>query len=520
PERPALYFTVLGEPPLKMLRYQQQFAFFDPSKVGNSVRFHDLSQVLITQDLGAVLARIIQLVEEHSPGLVIVDSFQSVVRAASAGTAGELGLQEFVQRLAVHLTSWQATTFLIGDYVGDLLRNNPVFTVADGVLALTQSVDRNSVVRKLQIVKSRGHASMPGLHTFRISQPGIEVFPRMSIATRESQRLLPPGRIATGVAGLDELLGGGIPTGDAVLVSGPSGTGKSVLTTQFIAAGASQGEPGVIAVFEEHPKEYVRRAATLGIDLDGLVQQGQVAVIYVRPLDLSPDESLQEIQAAVARIGAKRVAIDSLSGFELALAPTFREDFRESLYRLVGALTGTGVTVLMTMEIVQDYGELRFSPYVVSFLADDILLLRYVEIEGELQKTLAVVKMRNSDHHLGLMRYAITARGMVMRGSLRDYRGVGSGAAELREGRQPPPYPGLTDREVIVLQAVLELGEAAVAAVAQRVGLGVPAVSAALNRLIGLDFALGHEVAAERRYRPVARSSAQALISDRPLEQE
>lgn len=505
-ERPALYCTVLGEPPLKMLRYQQQMAFFDPARVGRDIHFVDLSDVVLQQDLGAVLERIVRQVEETAPGLVIVDSFQTVVRAAANQAASSLDMQGFVQRLAVYLTTWQATTFLIGENAGDELRGNPVFTVADGILALSQSVDRNSVVRKLQVVKSRGQAFMPGLHTFRISQAGIHVFPRMPIAVRERERARPSGRITTGVAGLDALLHGGIPAGDAVLVAGPSGTGKSVLTSQFIAAGVERGEPGVIAVFEEHPREYLRRAATLGIDLAGMVQRGLVEVIYVRPLDLSPDETLQEIHEAVARIGARRVAIDSLSGFELALAPTFREDFRESLYRLVGALTGTGVTVLMTMEIVQNSIELRFSPYVISFLADDILLLRYVEIAGQLRKNLAVVKMRNSDHRKDLMGYEITAHGMVIRESLRDYRGVGTGAAEPRDVARPPAALGLTDREEVVLQALLELEEAPAAALAQRTGLRDPELAGALERLVSRNYANRRQEAAGEIYRPVARS--------------
>jgi circadian clock protein KaiC len=380
-----------------------------------------------------------------------------------------------------------------------------VFTVADGILLLSQSTDRNSMVRKLQVLKVRGQATMPGLHTFRITRTGLQVFPRMSMAGREAARTQPDHRITTGVAGLDDLVGGGIPAGDAVLVSGPSGTGKSVLTAQFIAAGVRHGEPGVIAVFEEHPKEYLRRAAGLGIDLAGMVEQGTVAVIYVRPLDLSPDEALQEIRDAVARIGATRVAIDSLSGFELALAPTFREDFRESLYRLVGALTGTGVTVFMTMEIVQNFAELRFSPYVVSFLADDILLLRYVEIDGQLRKSLAVVKMRNSDHSKALMRYEITARGLVVRDSLRDYRGIGTGAAELRDGARIPTYAGLIESESVVLLALLALGETSAQALAERTGLHEPALTAALDRLVFLHYADRQQRGECAVYRGVAR---------------
>ena len=113
---------------------------------------------------------------------------------------------------------------------------------------------------------------------------------------------------------------------------------------QFIGAGLSKGEPAVIAVFEEHPREFLAHAKKRGPNLESSLRKGQLEVIYLRPLDLSVDEALLEIQAAVARTKAQRLVIDSLSGFELALAPTFREDFRESLYRMVGALTGAGVT--------------------------------------------------------------------------------------------------------------------------------------------------------------------------------
>src|SRR5689334_15844718 len=160
-----------------MLRYQQQYAFFDPAMVGESVRFVDLGDVVLEQDLDKVLAQIVREVEGASPGLVFVDSFQTIVRAAIGTGGSQLDLQRFVQRLAVHLTGWQATTFLIGEYGGDGLQGNPVFTVADGILQLSQSVDRNSVVRKLQVLKSRGQAPMPGLHTFRITQGGVQIFP-------------------------------------------------------------------------------------------------------------------------------------------------------------------------------------------------------------------------------------------------------------------------------------------------------------------------------------------------------
>src|SRR5438270_1317151 len=406
PERRALYFSVVGEPMLKVLRYQQQMTYFDPAMVGDSIRFINLSDAVLTHDIDQVLADIVRQVEETSPGLVVLDSFHNIARlAAGRGGAqrkpvgrGEGDVQGFVQRLALHLTSWQATTLLLGNYADQELGDNPVFTVADGVLWLSQVADHNSVVRKLQVVKMRGQEPMPGLHTVRLDQAGLQVFPRISLDREQAEQTWPSGRIVTGVPGLDALVGGGLPTGDAVLVSGPSGTGKSVLTAQFIAAGVRQGEPGVIAVFEEHPQDYMRRAQRLGLGLEEMVREGRLAVIYIRPLDLSPDETLLAIRTAVARVGARRVAIDSVSGFELALAPDFRQDFRESLYRPVGALTGSGITVLMTMEIVQTSSELRFSPCLISFLSDDIILLRHVEIAGQLRTSLAEIKMRNGGH--------------------------------------------------------------------------------------------------------------------------
>lgn len=506
PTRPVLFFTVMGEPPIKILRHQQQFTFFDPAQIGTSIRFIDLSDLVLTEGLRAVLERIVQLVEETSPGIVVVDSFQAIVRVATSAAVGALDLQSFVQRLALHLTSWQATTFLVGEFMQDTFHNNPLLTVADGIFTLTQDVHRNSVVRKLQVVKQRGRAPMPGLHTFRISQAGLLVYPRMSISINEEERVRPHGRAATGVAGLDALVEGGIPIGDAVLVSGPSGTGKSLLAAQFVAAGVNAGEPGVIAVFEEHPKEYLRRATGLGIDLETMERQGNVRLIYIRPLDLSPDETLHAIRAAADEIGARRVVIDSVSGFELALAPSFREDFRESLYRLVGALTGTGITVLMTMEIEQNAAELRFSPYVVSFLADDIILLRYVEISGQLRKSVVVVKMRNSGHSKALHLYEITGHGMIVRQPLQDYQNIGSGMPERRGDADMQGFPGLTEQEAVVLRTLIDLGEASAVMIGQRSGLADDAIlAAALARLVHLQYAVIVQAGDDQTYRGVAQ---------------
>ena len=153
-------------------------------------------------------------------------------------------------------------------------------------------------------------------------------------------------------------------------------------------------------------------------------------MLYLRPLDLSVDETMEEIALAVHAIGAKRVAIDSLSGFELALAPSFREDFRESLYRMVGALVRLGVTVVMTAELVESYTELRLSPHEISFLTDGIILQRYVELDGAIRKLVCVVKMRGFDHAKQMKLYDIGPDGIVIGEALAGYRGLLTGAPE------------------------------------------------------------------------------------------
>ena len=427
-KKPALYFTVLGEPALKMLRYQQQYSFFDEAKLGKAIRFINLSDVVVKQDLNAVLEEIIKRVTAANPGIVVVDSFRTVVRKAMAD-ASEVEMQSFIQSLAQFLTSWEATTFLVGEYFPDEIRDNPVFTVADGLLWLSQLTERNSVVRKLQIIKLRGQASVPGLHTFRVNDDGLQAFSRtLGLGSKTADKLRPRRRLSMGIPKLDEMMNGGLFEGDSLLVAGPSGTGKSALATQFIAAGLRRGESAIMALFEERPKQYTGRAESLGLHLTTPQAKGKLELLYVRPLDLSVDEITQQILDAVTRIGAKRLVIDSLVGFEMALAPGFREDFRESLYRMIVALTGAGVTILTTVEVEDSFTALQFSHYAISFLTDDIIRLRYVEIDGQLRKVMVVIKMRGGNHSKDIREYVITDKGVVViHPRTTDYNGLTTG---------------------------------------------------------------------------------------------
>jgi circadian clock protein KaiC len=215
-----------------------------------------------------------------------------------------------------------------------------------------------------------------------------------------------------------------------VLLAGPSGSGKSVLATEFIIEGARHDEPGIIAVFEKRPTEYSQDGPS-GRQFERFVRERKVGVIHTRPLDLSIDEMLNEIVEAIHRLKARRLVIDSLSGFELALAPTFREDFRESLYRMVAVLTGMGITMMMTAELEDSYMDLRFSPHGTAFLTDAIIMQRYIALKGQLQRIMAVVKVRGSAHSKDLRTFEITEKGIVMGETLGGYEGLLTGSPEL-----------------------------------------------------------------------------------------
>ena len=194
----------------------------------------------------------------------------------------------------------------------------------------------------------------------------------------------------------------------------------------------------MIASFEKRPARYLQ-TTSLGRDLGQMIHDGQVAMVYLRPLDLSVDETLYELRQTIARTNARRVTIDSLSGFEMAVSPGFREDFRESLYRLVGVLTGLGVTVMMTLEIQDANTEFRLGPRENAFLTDAIILQRYVELDGTLKRLMTVVKVRGSDHSTDLRLYEVTPVGLTIGDAIRGYHHGLLTADPVGGSRRPPP---------------------------------------------------------------------------------
>jgi circadian clock protein KaiC len=410
PQRRALFFTVLGEPPLKMLRYQQQFTFFDMDKVGTSIRYVNLADDLRAGDFSGVLERIMREVEDFGPSLVFVDSFRSVVQTAKSGNEGLWDLQHFIQELGSRMATWQATTFLIGEYNQTDVEANPIITVADGMLSLSHNLDEDAVVRKIRIIKMRGQAHMAGAHTLRITGDGIRIYPRLLTPLPEAYETIAtdPKRVSTGVAGLDDMLHGGLPQGHTMLVSGPTGIGKTILGTQFLAAGAARGEKGVALFFEKHTARLHNR------ELVRMVLAGQVTVLESLSLSLTVEEVMDQLLEAIERTGATRVVIDSLSEIGLYLAPEFRHDLRLAVFRTLSMLARRGVTAIVTVGYEDNAPNWRFSIDNLCFLSDAVLSMRFAEVEGHVCKFMTVVKVRGTGHSNQLREYRITDQGLVV----------------------------------------------------------------------------------------------------------
>jgi len=477
-EREVLHFTVLGEPVAKLLRYQSRFSFFDPSKVNTSIRFIDLGDIIRKQGLERGVEVIISSVEHDAPSMVIVDSTRALREMSRR--EGDHGSRGFIHDLAQVAAVWDCTSFLVGQYNESELRAGPESTLADSILWLAMEQVGDSVLRKLRVIKSRGLSAAQGPHGFKIDENGIRVFPRL--APPELERRPPERqRVALGVPGLDGMLSDGIPRGEACLIAGALGTGKSVLAQQFIAAGVAAGESSVAMTFEESPGQYAARAQSFGWEFPKWVEEGRLSMVYRGSMDLSVDELVDAARETVDKIGARRFVLDSLSGFELACSPVDRPGFRESLQRLVRWLTSGGVTVMVTMEIPEVFGEPRFPTREISFVADNVILLRHVEVQSEMRRVLAVMKMRSSSHSREVREYTITRHGIDL-GRPFPNHGAALPGTHI-QNLILCPHGWLSPEEHRVMEALLQHGDSTSHQVAEATGLDEKLVARILREL-------------------------------------
>jgi circadian clock protein KaiC len=426
----CVYLTTLSEPAIKLIRYMQFFDFFDPDVLDARIRFHDIGAA-VREGPDATMAALSNIVQREEPNVIAIDSFKAIADLMpDAGVA-----RKFVYDLATHTATWGATTLLLGEYGADDLSRRPEFAVADGIVQLGSHRRELTSLRELEIVKLRGSGYVGGRHFFEIDSRGFFVYPRVRApqGTSRGRTAHPDARLSTGVAGLDALFGGGVPALSNTVIQGPTGSGKTLLGLQFLIEGARIGERGALCTLEETPDQLRAIAANMGWNLEALERKGLLVINYCSPVELSTDRYLQDMRDLVAATGIRRVVFDSLTSMALGV-PSERR-FKELVYAMGKHMREESVTLLMTVETPQAIGSNEVTARGVSFIADNLIQLRFFDAGAELKRAISVLKARGIKHETATRLLHIESKGLRLS---RPVRGRARGASTAAERRRSP----------------------------------------------------------------------------------
>ena len=405
-ERPALYLSTLSEPLDKIMRYAESLQFFDRSAIRDGrIVYEDMGQVLGEHGLDDVMETIDRFLKEVRPGVVVIDSF----RAFHAVAPDITRFRQFLYGVTRMLTAAATTSIWNAPYSRAQAVEEAEFAVADAIIALDIKRIKERELRVLQVMKLRGSGFLSGEHAYRITDAGFAVFPRLADVQDVTRYELSTARSQSGIAALDELLGGrGYWQGAATLIAGPSGVGKTLMGLHFLYHGAKVGEPGVLATFQENETQLARIVESFGWSID----DKNISILSTSVVDLNIDEWVYKLLDLVESKGAKRVVIDSLADLNLAAADSVR--FREWMYSLIQRCTRAGVSLMLIIEVADLFQLRRISDDAISHLADNVVLLQYVQEGAELTRALTILKTRAMAHRPVVHRYEITSKGFEL----------------------------------------------------------------------------------------------------------
>lgn len=479
PDHRAIYFTTISEPTVKFLSYLQKFDFYDAKKMFTSIVVRDIGEAIQTQPLPQVIDTINRAINEEQARIVVIDSFKAISDIVPQADL----LRIFAYNLAVSLVGSMCTAFLVGEYTETDMTTVPIFAIADGIVMLSFLPEGLNRQRYLEVHKVRGRPFVAGMHPFQIGGNGITVYPRLRTPDEFVPYIAPTERVTTGLPRLDEMLDGGIPAGSVTMVAGGAGTGKTLIGMHFIAAGIARGEPAVIVTFQEDPVQLGKIANSFGWNLAQMERDGLLLHLYNSPVEIQPDIHTSLVKQAVERIGAKRVMVDSLKDLEIATPNKVR--YKDYIYSLVNDLKTKGVTTLVTNEIPELFGPFQLSEYGVSFIADNVALLRYVEMDGQIERAISVLKARGSQHSKAIYRFQISSDGINIGQSLRALTGILAGTP-ISTGQPNGDNGGsmLSPEEQYIWQKLNRSGPSTDQELAQITQLPLPLIQESIARLV------------------------------------
>lgn len=423
----ALYIT-LGESEDSIATNASQMdidlsevAFLDLSPQENLYKSSDSYNVFSSAEVeqGPIMEAIMEAVEKHEPRRVVLDSI-TMLRFLNQDP---FQLRKMALSFINFITSRGATLMMISEAVENSTEKDATFWV-DGIVRL----ESGSAWRKIKITKFRGSDYISGGNAFKITDQGIIVYPRLR--PHKYSRQFQKKTLSSGVEEIDELLHGGIEQGTTTLIVGATGVGKTNLGVQFLKEAASRNQRAALYTFEESKELILERSQMVNIPIEEMIESGNLNICPVEPLSYSPDEFAQMVQTDVEKNDTRMVMIDSIGGYNLAIRD---ENILERLHSLTVYLQNMGVTVFLINEADTITGQFEATSMNASYLADNIVFLRYLEIDGELRKAIGVLKKRLSDFENTIREYKITSEGLKVGEPLSNMRGILSGNLEITD---------------------------------------------------------------------------------------
>jgi circadian clock protein KaiC len=385
------------------LHQDEQYTMFHPSEV-------ELSETTKT---------ILDQVDQLKPRRVVFDSLSELRLLAG----NPLRYRRQILALKQYFAGRNCTVLLLDDLTASD-RDLQVQSISHGVILLEQlNPEYGSDRRRLRVVKYRGRRFRGGYHDYEIERGGLTVFPRLVAA--EHRTSSERARLASGIAELDALLGGGIESGSSTLIVGAAGTGKSSLAAQFAAAAAERGQRTAMFIFDESIDTLLTRAVGLGIELQKPLDSGTISIRQVDPAELSPGEFVHRIRIAVERDKADVIAIDSLNGYLNAMPG--ERNLIVQLHELLTYLGQRNVATLLISAHQGLIGSSMNSPVDATYLADAVILLRYFEARGEVRQAISVMKKRGGRHERTIREIRLSEGRIQIGEPLKNFRGVLTG---------------------------------------------------------------------------------------------
>jgi circadian clock protein KaiC len=375
-------------------------------------------------ELGETTKRIFEAIERVKPQRVVLDSLSEIRLLAQSS----LRYRRQILALKHYFSRLNLTVVMLDDLTSEV-HDKTVHSVAHGVIRLEElAPEFGGERRRLRIIKYRGQRFRGGYHDFLIETGGVRVFPRLISSEHTSK--FDREALGSGSQELDALLGGGVERGSSALVLGPAGTGKSLLTLTFAASAIARGERAAMFVFDEERGLLIERAKGLGIDIQGLIDRGDLILTQIDAAEMAPGEFAQMVRMCVETHGVRTVIIDSLNGYQAAM-PEERQLILH-MHELLQFLNRRGATTFLTVAQHGLVGDMK-TPVDVTYLADTVILLRYFEAAGRVRRAISVIKKRTSAHEDTIREYTIHSRGITLGQPLTGFQGVLRGVPELVE---------------------------------------------------------------------------------------